>query len=442
MLDILSLLQCLILEVETTTLRRMSIVVTALLGMSGRVTMKGISRWAGKGGSYRTIQRFFNTVLPWSTLLWTFFHCHCWRAKHTYLLAGDESVITKSGKKTYGIGRFFSGLQNQPVSGLSFFCLSLVSVEQQKAYPVSLEQQQPSSSQQPVAQAKQEQPQPVKRKRGRPKGSKNKDKTQVNLNRELRLIKDMIASLLNLISGQISLQYLLLDGHFGHNNAMQMARQLNLHLISKLRRDSKLFFPYDGNDGRRKYGTRINLQQIPSQYRVKSSIEQVIRTDIYHLTALHPSFASPLNLVILLKTNLQTQQRAHVLLFSSDLTLDAQTLIQYYSLRFQIEFNFRDAKQFWGLEDFMNTSPAGVINAANLSFFMVNLSSRLLQQMKFFAPDFSILDLKALCRGQIYAHEVLKYLPEIPDPILLQSIFTHVSNLGAIHPIPSSDPYL
>ena len=41
MLDILSLLQCLILEVETRTLKRMSIVITALLVMS-----KGISRWS------------------------------------------------------------------------------------------------------------------------------------------------------------------------------------------------------------------------------------------------------------------------------------------------------------------------------------------------------------------------------------------------------------
>ena len=409
MLDILSLLQCLILEVETTTLKRMNIVITALLGMSGRVRMKGISRWAGTGGSYRTIQRFFNKVLPWPILLWRFFHCHCWSEKQTYLLAGDESVVTKSGKKTYGIGRFFSSLQNQAVSGLSFFCLSLVSVEQQKAYPVRLEQQIPSSSP-PVAQAKPEKSQLGKRKRGRPKGSRNKDKTQVNLNRELRLIRDMMASLLNLIGAQVPRQYLLLDGHFGHNNAMQMARQLNLHLISKLRHDSKLFFPYDGNDGRRKYVARINPPKMPNQYRVESSTEQGIRTDIYHLTALHQSFASPLNLVIVLKTNLKTQQQAHVLLFSSDLTLDALTLIQYYSLRFQIEFNFRDAKQFWGLEDFMNTSPAGVINAANLSFFLVNLSSCLLQCMKFFVPDFSILDLKAFNRGQIYLREVLKYL--------------------------------
>jgi len=29
-------------------------------------------------------------------------------------------------------------------------------------------------------------------------------------------------------------------------------------------------------------------------------------------------------------------------------------VIKSYSLCFQIEFNFRDAKQYWGLEDFMN----------------------------------------------------------------------------------------
>ena len=63
-----------------------------------------------------------------------------------------------------------------------------------------------------------------------------------------------------------------------------------------------------------------------------------------------------------------------MILFSSDLELAQDTLIDYYSLRFQIEFNFRDAKQFWGLEDFMNVSPTAVTNAANLSLFMVDVS--------------------------------------------------------------------
>jgi hypothetical protein len=52
MLDILSLLQCLIWSVEETTLKQMSVVVTALLGMSGRVTMKGISKSFRRGCIY------------------------------------------------------------------------------------------------------------------------------------------------------------------------------------------------------------------------------------------------------------------------------------------------------------------------------------------------------------------------------------------------------
>jgi len=83
-------------------------------------------------------------------------------------------------------------------------------------------------------------------------------------------------------------------------------------------------------------------------------------------------FPLPLNVVIIVKTNLVTHAWGHVILFSSDLELSCENLVDYYSLRFQIEFNFRDAKQFWDLEDFMNANPTAVTNAANLSLFMVN----------------------------------------------------------------------
>ena len=82
------------------------------------------------------------------------------------------------------------------------------------------------------------------------------------------------------------------------------------------------------------------------------------------------------------QTVIVNQAVAHVILFSSDLVLPFETLIDYYCLRFQLEFNFRDAKQYWGLEDFMNTSARAVINAANLSLFMVNLVERLLQDIR------------------------------------------------------------
>jgi len=44
--------------------------------MTGRITMLGLSRWTGPGGSYRTVQRFFSTVIPWAMLFWVFFRQH------------------------------------------------------------------------------------------------------------------------------------------------------------------------------------------------------------------------------------------------------------------------------------------------------------------------------------------------------------------------------
>ena len=47
----------------------------------------------------------------------------------------------------------------------------------------------------------------------------------------------------------------------------------------------------------------------------------------------------------------QKSKASYALLYSTDTEFDAMTLIKYYKARFQIEFFFRDAKQFMGLTD-------------------------------------------------------------------------------------------
>jgi putative transposase len=148
---------------------------------------------------------------------------------------------------------------------------------------------------------------------------------------------------------------------------------------------------------------------------------------------LHKSFAQPLNVVIIVKTNLKTGARAHVVLFSSDLTLSYTHLVDYYSLRFQIEFNFRDAKQYWGLDDFMNVKEIPVTNAANLALFMVNVAQRLLADFRQQHPQAGVLDLKAFFRGRKYVTATLELLPEKPDPILLAHIYDQITALGSVH---------
>ena len=82
---------------------------------------------------------------------------------------------------------------------------------------------------------------PAKRKPGRPKGSSTQAKADAPLNAEHTRISAMIAGLLARIGPHLKLTYLVLDGHFGNQNAMLMARRLGLHLISKLRSDSALY---------------------------------------------------------------------------------------------------------------------------------------------------------------------------------------------------------
>jgi putative transposase len=443
-MNILALLQCLQPEISKTNLRRMKQITQAMLSMSGRVTMLGISRWAGKGGSYRTVQRFFNAAIPWPQVFVKFFLEHLYLPEGEYFLVGDESVVTKSGKETHGLDYFFSGLLNKVVKGIAIFSLSLVSVEERGSYPLRVEQVVRSEAEKATAKARKKEKlgqkgQTTPKKPGRPKGSKNRDKTQVELTPELKRIQKMVTTQFAALHNLIPVRCLVLDGHFGNNNALQMVRQCGLHLISKLRHDAALYFIYHGQQKRRgprrKYGQKINYRNIPDKYLVEKSIEDDIETRIYQAEMLHRDFAQPLNVVIITKTNLKSGAFASVNLFSSDLTLPYDKISDYYSLRFQIEFNFRDAKQYWGLEDFMNVKEVPLTNALNLSLFMVNLSQVLLREFRQTHPDSGILDLKAFFRAAKYFDETIKLLPQKPEPILLDQIFGQVASLGCIHPV-------
>jgi hypothetical protein len=441
MMDIVALLQCLRPHVTATTLRQCSRITPALLVITGRITMRGLSRWTGPGGSYRTLQRFFSTVIPWAMLFWVFFRQQVYCPQDVYLLAGDEVVVTKAGKTTHGLDRFFSSLYGKPVPGLAFFTLSLVSVQARRAFPLRVDQVVRSAAEKAAnkakAEAKQAKAPSAPRRRGRLLGSTNKPKVHATFTPELTRIKAMLDALLHLIARVVPLTSLVLDGHFGNHNALHMARQSHVHLISTLRYDAALSLPYTGPyAGRgppRKYGQKVDADNMPERSLKETTVEGHIQTRRYQAHLLHKEFAQPLHVVILAKSNLRTQAQAHGILFSSDLELPYGQLVDSYSLRFHIAFNSREAKQSWGLEDFLHITPPGVTNAANLSLFMVNVAYRLRTARHPRDPDYSVLDLKADCRGYKYVEETIKLLPEKPDPILLAKILNRVAGLGRIH---------
>lgn len=93
---------------DRKTFKQLKKLVEAMLSMTGRVTMLGMSRWSESGSSYRTIQRFFGLPnIPWERMNWLVSRKFLQDKKDVVMIVGDEVMVTKSGKKTFGIERFF-----------------------------------------------------------------------------------------------------------------------------------------------------------------------------------------------------------------------------------------------------------------------------------------------------------------------------------------------
>ncbi len=269
MSEILALLQNIASVVSPTILKQMSQVIYGLLISNGRITMLEISRWREAGGSYRTIQRWYHSKLLWLQITWILFTSQLWKASHEYIAAGDEVVFGKAGKETYGIGRFFSSLQNRVIPGLSFFVVSVIDVQERQSYPIQVVQMvKPEGAKRQTSHKKSLKV--SKRPRGRPKGSKYKRDQKPTLSAELLWLQPVLQAVLAVLAGVLQVQYLVLDGHFGNYPSAWMVVQSGLQFISKLRSDAALYEPFTGRYRGRgphpKYGDKVDVRKMKKKY--------------------------------------------------------------------------------------------------------------------------------------------------------------------------------
>ncbi len=95
---------------------------------------------------------------------------------------------------------------------------------------------------------------------------------------------------------------------------------------------------------------------------------------------------------------------------STDLEIDPLHLYQCYTARFQIEFIFRDARQFTGLADCQARSPEALDSHVNASLTAENLAKAAWQQQQTTEPlSFSMASYKRRAlnehmHGIIYFH--------------------------------------
>jgi putative transposase len=389
---------------------------------TGGVTQKNISRQTKEDGyGYRSVQRFFSMEINWELLYLScinyFFNNE---EKKVYILAIDEVVESKAGKSTHGVDRFFSSIAGRPIASVCFHVLSMIEVNSHKSFVIKQEQR----IKEQVSKEKFGKKVSKKKKvptdeeilspkpKGRPKGSKDKNKTKEYTGLSLSFERLIIGGLALLSSIGIVPSYIVADGAYGSKTFLLICIEHNIALISKLRCTSVLYLPVEQKEGKRplgrakKYGKRINLDKLnkESPYfhkTIKNEETSNLIIDVYHFPKIWTTFLPVIvNVTVLVATNTRTNKVSRKILFSTDLALSADLIIEYYSLRFQIEFNFRAYKE------------TQVNNSVGLAFFMVNFSHIIRKKVTeiWEVENLSILDVKAGFRAEKQVERILKYL--------------------------------
>ena len=147
-------------------------------------------------------------------------------------------------------------------------------------------------------------------------------------------------------------KHIVVDGYFAKKKWVDGVDGLGLHTIGKLRCDADMRYFYTGpkrekgSGCQKTYDGKVDWQDL-SRFHYVTDQDGI---EIYTLILNHVSLKRTLRVVVLLDVRDRDTPR-YALLFSTDTDLDALTIYRYYKARFQIEFLFRDSKQFTGLTD-------------------------------------------------------------------------------------------
>lgn len=331
-------------RVSTPQRKFMIVLLTILMCLRGKANFRNLSRYSEI--SEKTYSRWFRRDFDFIE-----FNRLClsdvFTSGHTLVAALDCSFSEKSGKHTHGLARFYNSNHGKAEKGLEISTLAVVDIEYNTAYNLS-------SCQTPKLD--------------------NPDETRVDwylchLKQDRYALPDTV-------------RYLLTDGYYTKKKFTEGVRELDLHQIGKLRHDAHLRHLYRGPQKPRGR---------PKQYDGKVKFHDLDRLEFVQETEGIRTYTAVVN-AVRLKRNLRIvyllkqegDKLYTALLFSTDPDLGALDIYRFYKARFQIEFLFRDAKQFTGLSDCQARCKEALdfhFNAAMTALNLIKLEDRQL------APD-------------------------------------------------------
>ena len=131
----------------------------------------------------------------------------------------------------------------------------------------------------------------------------------------------------------------------------------------------------------------------------------------------------------------------YALLFSTDVKLAAVDIVTYYRARFQIEFLFRDARQYTGMVDCQSRNSDALDTHSNVSLTALNLAKATLRKAAT-TPDaptpdvlsFSIASLKRRARNEHLFELFIDKFGLNPTLIKSNPAYQELLNYGSLRP--------
>lgn len=316
-----------------------------LLRMRGRVNFINMARYSAF--SEQTFRRHFQKAFRWVALNLTILRLRR-HPKEPLIGVFDCTFVPKSGTESYGLGRFFSSAAGRPERGQEVSILGVVATKSREAFGVDATQTPAGLSGSPSS----------------------KEYSSVDF--YIEQIQDLHGPL-----AEMGVSYWVGDGFYAKRKVFSAVTEMGGDLITRLRSDANLRYLYTGprktGPGAPKlYDGKINFDcpdQIEDRFEEIGRLPDRTHVEIWTTVANSPHFKRNLRIVLL--RNLQTDRT--LLLCSTDTEQEAEEVVRYYRLRYQIEFVIRDAKQHTGLTHCQARSQEKIDFHLNMSVAGVNL---------------------------------------------------------------------
>ena len=308
-------------------------------------------------------------------------------------IAIDPSFISKSGKKTPHIGRFWSGCAQAVKHGLEIMGIGLIDIDANDCIMLRAHQS----------------------LTGKELGLRDKSITDFYIS----VIKRYRRELLKLST------LIVADAYFSTSTFVNGIKKYGFSLVSRFRDNACLYYVYNGpRTGKRgrpktKDG-KIDMNKLDLTRMEKMEMKKAEGT-AYTLIAYSKALKCKIRLVIWQMPNGKKK-----LFFSNDISLSGEEVLAYYRTRFQIEFCYRDAKGYTGLMHCQARNKWKLDFAFNASFASLNVAKVIMKEM---GMQYSMSSFKALMTNTYIVRRIFKACGYNPNRTLISKIFKDLSCL-------------